>query len=58
MSDFKKCERCGAVWADDIRFAYVEVTCLKWREGFELCPTCHDELTWFLDHPEEGEEEK
>ena len=56
MTDFKKCDRCGSLWANDAYFGSVHVTGKEHRGWLRLCPDCMDKLLWFVDHPEEDEE--
>lgn len=52
MTDFKKCERCGAVWASGGGFGIVGA----YRSGKamenELCPSCYEQVLLFLNDRE------
>lgn len=52
MTDFKKCDRCGGLWANDAYFGSVFVTGEEHRGWLRLCPYCMDRLLRFLDDAE------
>jgi ferredoxin len=59
MDSFKKCDRCGSVWAYGSKFVYVELYGERYGvKCWQVCPNCAPELFWFMDHPEEQEEEE
>ena len=55
LDNFKKCDRCGGLWANDAYFGSVHITGKEHRGWLRLCRDCMGKLLFFIDHPEDDE---
>jgi DNA-directed RNA polymerase subunit M/transcription elongation factor TFIIS len=52
MTDFKKCDRCGAVWSSSSSFGIIGAYRSGKAREIELCPSCYEQVLLFLNDRE------